>query len=157
MTNTIATIGYEGTTLDVFIQTLKRARVQLLIDVREVALSRKKGFSKSQLAAALEAAGIRYLHLRSLGDPKEGREAARAGDYRRFRRVFAAHMRSPAAQADLARAVDLVQERRACLMCFEADPGECHRTIVADQLAASTGLPVAALHTTPLARARIAA
>ena len=154
---TIRTIGYEGADIGAFLDALTDAGVETLIDVREVALSRKKGFSKTQLGIALAARGIRYVHLRGLGDPKPGREAARAGNYPLFRRLFTAHLRTATAQADLAAAAMLVQTQRSCLMCFEADHEQCHRTIVADALALVTGGSVSHLQTEPLARKRIAA
>lgn len=157
MQRQIMTIGYEGARLEDFMATLQRARIDLLIDVREVALSRKRGFSKTQLAAALASAGIRYCHLRGLGDPKEGRLAARAGDYPRFRRVFAAHMRSAAALADLETAAALATVTRACLMCFEQDHALCHRSIVAERLAALTELAVLPLIVHSAATLRLAA
>lgn len=146
MGRTIATIGYEGVNLAAFIDALEAARIATLIDVREVALSRKKGFSKTHLSAALEARGIRYVHLRALGDPKEGRLAARAGDYPLFRRIFGAHMRTVVARDALATAAKLVASSSSCLMCFEADPAQCHRTIVANALATMTGLRVTPLY-----------
>jgi hypothetical protein len=94
----LATIGYEGALLDHFIATLKSSSVRLLIDVRELPISRRKGFGKTALSTALEATNIGYLHLKGLGDPKPGREAARAGDYARFLKVFRAHMLTSAAQ-----------------------------------------------------------
>ena len=142
---TIATIGYEGASLENFIATLKGARVDTLIDVREIALSRKKGFSKSALSEAMAEHGIRYVHLRGLGDPKEGRDAARAGDIARFLRIFKQHMRSATARAELNTATSLAQNARICLMCFEADHELCHRRIVADHLATDTGLKVTPL------------
>lgn len=145
MGRTIATIGYEGVTLAEFIDALERARIATLIDVREVALSRKKGFSKSHLSAALEARGIRYVHLRALGDPKDGRLAARAGNYAHFRKIFGAHMRTAPARDALATAARLVTGSSSCLMCFEADPAQCHRTIVANALATATGLTISPL------------
>lgn len=131
---TLATIGYETADLADFIATLRAASVTRLIDVRELAISRRKGFAKRALSAALADAGIDYIHLRGLGDPKEGRQAARAGDVVRFRGVFARHMRTEVARADLRRAADLVAEGGACLMCFERDHSACHRTIVAQAL-----------------------
>ncbi len=142
---TIATIGYEGASLDDFIATLKESRIDTLIDVREIALSRKKGFSKSALSEAVAEHGIRYVHLRGLGDPKEGRDAARAGDITRFLRIFRQHMRSAIARTELATAISLAQSARICLMCFEADHEFCHRRIVANHLAADTGLKVTPL------------
>lgn len=157
MKRQIATIGYEGTTIDGFIETLHRASITVLIDVREVALSRKKGFSKNQLASALAESGIEYVHLRGLGDPKEGREAARAGNMRLFQRIFARHMQSDWAQKELALAAKLVKTSRSCLMCFEADPAQCHRTIVAGHLSDMTGLTVAGLRAETAIRTPIAA
>ena len=82
---TVYTIGYEGTDIDRFIQTLRNVDVKVLADVRAVALSRKEGFSKSALSSRLEMEGISYIHFMELGDPKKGREAARAGKYEKFR------------------------------------------------------------------------
>ena len=70
----IYTVGYEGLTLEEFLQRLQRAWVQIVVDVRDVALSRKRGFSKTALAAALRDAGMEYLHIRSLGCPKPIRD-----------------------------------------------------------------------------------
>jgi len=134
---TLTTIGYEAATLLDFIASLRAANVSRLIDVRELAISRRPGFAKKALSAALEEAGIDYVHLRGLGDPKEGRAAARAGDDARFRRVFAIHMRTEAAQTDLKKAAALVAEGGACLMCFERDHTGCHRSIVAAAISAT--------------------
>jgi uncharacterized protein (DUF488 family) len=144
----ISTIGYEGATFESFIATLHCASIQLLIDVREMPLSRKRGFSKTRLAEALRVEGIEYVHLRGLGDPKPGREAARAGNYPLFRRIFGRHMKSDEAQADLAAAAAFVMDYRACLMCYECNHTECHRSIVADALAAKTGLSIIPLSVT---------
>src|ERR1700751_6123716 len=100
MSNVLATIGYEGASAEAFDATLENAGIELVVDVRAVAVSRRRGFSKSSLAARLEAAGLRYVHLRGLGDPKPGRDAARAGDLARFRAVFSAHLETEGAQGD---------------------------------------------------------
>lgn len=85
----VMTIGYEGAVLDDFLRTLKHAQVTLLLDVREIALSRRKGFSKTALSEALAAAGIDYRHERMLGSPKEVRHQLREdGDYQRYFRDF---------------------------------------------------------------------
>ena len=128
---TLATIGYEAADLADFIATLQAAGIYRLLDVRELPISRRKGFAKRALSEALADAGIEYVHLRGLGDPKNGRAAARAGDVARFKRVFTAHMASEAAQADLRRAAYLVVQGGACLMCYERDHATCHRSIVA--------------------------
>lgn len=146
MASTLRTIGYEGATLEGFLAALRRSRVSLLIDVRAVAVSRRKGFSKTALAAALAEAGIGYLHLRDLGDPKPGREAARAGRMSEFRAIYNAHLRGAVAQAALAEAARVVEHRAACLLCYEADPSGCHRNIVAAALSRKTGLAVQHLH-----------
>src|SRR5688572_31287847 len=88
----IFTIGYEGATQTEFIAALKAAGVERLIDVRAVPLSRKPGFSKNILAAGLREAGIDYVHLKALGTPPEGREAARKGDHARLEQVYAGQL-----------------------------------------------------------------
>ena len=141
----IYTIGYEGAALDDFIVTLRAAGVTHLVDVRELAISRRKGFAKTALSTALERAGIEYLHLKGLGDPKEGRDAARAGDMNTFRRVFAGHLKTKPALNDLERAYEVMQIGSACLMCYERSPGDCHRSIVAKKLSDLSGMAVAHL------------
>jgi uncharacterized protein (DUF488 family) len=129
------TIGYEGTDIDRFVATLKTVGVERLADVRAVPVSRKKGFSKKSLSARLEADGIEYLPFKPLGDPKPGRDAARAGQYDLFRAIYAAHLGSEDAHSSLMRLVTVAKERPTCLLCFERDPKTCHRTIVAGRLA----------------------
>jgi hypothetical protein len=99
---------------------------------RAAAVSRRAGFSKSVLAASLDAAGIAYLHLRDLGTPKAGRDAARAGRTAEMQRIFAAHMAEPPAQAAFAKASALIGQRSCCLLCFEAEHDRCHRAILAE-------------------------
>ncbi len=138
----LATIGYEGTTIDAVLNTLLAADVGLLIDVRAVPQSRKPGFSKRQLAAALDGAGIDYVHLQGLGTPKPGRDAVRAGHPERMEVIFRDHMKSDRAQVDLARARQLAMEparrRSACLLCFERDHNTCHRRLVAEMIVGET-------------------
>lgn len=147
MIPTLATIGYEGANVESFLEALRAARVELLVDVRAVASSRRPGFAKSRLAANLEAAGIGYLHLRALGTPADGRAAARAKRHDEMRRIFLAHLGSTAAQDELATLADIVRGgRRACILCFEADPAHCHRSIVADALQPLVTVRVDHLH-----------
>lgn len=138
----LATIGYESTTQDAVLQTLAEAGVAHLLDVRAVPQSRKPGFSRRILAASVEARGLRYTHLRGLGTPKAGRDAVRRGDVAAMEAIFAEHMTSDAAQADLARAVEIVRDERCCLLCFERDHTHCHRKIVAELLCAALGMDV---------------
>ncbi len=133
---TLFTIGYELSTQDAVITALREAGVAHLLDVRAVPQSRKPGFSKRLLGASVEAAGMRYTHLRGLGTPKAGRDAVRHGRPAEMHRIFRAHMAEPEAQADLARAAVLAEAETVCLLCFERDPACCHRTIVAELLGA---------------------
>lgn len=144
MTTTLSTIGYEGASITDFVATLLAAGVKQLIDVRELPISRRRGFAKNALSAAVTAAGISYVHLRGLGDPKEGREAARSSDIPKFLRIFTAHMNTEPAQADLVRAVELASQGGACLMCYERSHTECHRNLVAEAI--SLKLPVSVRH-----------
>lgn len=130
----LLTVGYEGAKIDDFIATLLSAKVTTLVDVRELPLSRKKGFSKNALRTAVEAAGISYLHIRQLGDPKPGRDAAKAGDYKTFRKIFGAHMLRPETKQALKDLADMLGNGLTCLLCFERCHRQCHRTIVADEL-----------------------
>ena len=136
------TIGYEQSRIDDVIEALKRARVGLLIDIRAVAASRKPGFSKRQLAAGLEEARMRYLHLQALGTPKPGRDAVRAGHPERMVPIYRAHITGDRPQAELAQAVSLARTERVCLLCFERDPAHCHRRLVAKIIAERTGQQV---------------
>lgn len=138
----VATVGYQGATVRSFLRTLSEAGVELLVDVRAVASSRRPGFAKSALAANLESAGIDYLHLRDLGTPASGRAAARAGRHAEMRRIYRAHLRTKAAQMALHALADLVRSRSTCLLCFEADAAQCHRALVADALGGRVALKV---------------
>lgn len=133
---TIFTIGYEGTDVDKIVATLKSVGVTVLADVRAVAVSRKRGFSKKSLRVRLEAEGIAYLHFVELGDPKPGREAARAGLFSEFRRIYAEHLRGDEARAALDVLEETARTAQVCMLCFERDPKTCHRTIVANRLSA---------------------
>lgn len=130
----LATIGYERSSLADFIATLALAKVEVLVDIRERAQSRRPGFSKVALRDALESAGINYMHLPELGDPKEGRDAARNGNMDLFRKVVHTVMQTPRAGQALTAIERLVADKQVCLMCFERDQGQCHRKIVSDSL-----------------------
>lgn len=139
------TAGYEGTDIDRFVRTLKAVGVEQLADVRAVAVSRKAGFSKTKLSERLAAEGIAYTHFRSLGDPKPGREAARAGRFDEFRSIFGAHLATDDAQDALCELTEFVNGKATCLLCFERDPKECHRTIVATEVQNRIGFEVFSL------------
>lgn len=130
----LATIGYESAPQAKVIETLKAAGVEVLIDVRAVAASRRAGFSKGLLSSSLEDAGIEYVHLRELGTPKEGRMAARKGRTAEMRAIFEAHLEEPQAQLQLAQAIEIARSKKAALLCYEADHRGCHRSIVVERM-----------------------
>ena len=130
MTRRIFTIGYEQSTVPDLIAALQKAGVERVIDVRAVAASRRPGFSKTALAGALNEAGIAYEHLRALGTPKEGREAAKSGDQVTLERVYAGQLELPEAQAAAAILLDRVDSQPTAVLCYEREPAECHRTLL---------------------------
>jgi len=134
---TLFTIGYEGLESRQLTDALKDAGVGLLADVRAVANSRKRGFSKGALKAGIEEAGLAYAHLRALGTPKAGREAARGHDAALMRRIYCEAVLDT---ADGGLALDelaaLAEAAPTCLLCFERDPERCHRRVLAERLAA---------------------
>ncbi|MBC8267237.1 MAG: DUF488 domain-containing protein [Rhodospirillaceae bacterium] len=139
MTGNVSTIGYEGATPEDFIATLKLANIELVVDIRELPISRKKGFAKNALSSILEKSGIGYEHLKGLGDPKDGREAARSGRFDEFLKIFNSHMKTEVARTDLDKAVYFTTQKRICLLCYERDFQMCHRYIVAEHLSSITG------------------
>lgn len=134
------TIGYEKVGQADFVAELKAAKVKTLVDVREIANSRRAGFSKKSLAAALDEAGIAYVHMKSLGTPKAGREAARKGDTKTMTRIYEAKLVEPESQLGLAETADLAKRGRTCIMCLEHDWRGCHRAIVARHIEDEFGL-----------------
>ena len=129
---TLFTIGYQQAKPDAVLSELQRAKIDLLVDTRAVAASRRPGFSKRQLAAALDQAGIAYIHLQKLGTPAEGRQAARAGDFEALWRIYDKHIKTPEAQAALGELLALIKSgKRVCLLCYERDLNECHRSRIA--------------------------
>ena len=132
--NKLATIGYETDTQGGMIARLKAAKVELVVDVRAVASSRKAGFSKTLLGNSLKEQDIDYLHLRPLGTPKAGRDAARAGRTDEMRQIFNAHLEEPEAMLALAQATELAKTKRIALLCYEDDANCCHRTILANRI-----------------------
>ena len=126
----IFTIGYEGATVAEFIDALIAAGIERLIDVRALPLSRRPGFSKTPLKAALHDAGIEYVHLRALGTPADGRAAARAGRHADLRRIYASQLELPEAIAEGAMMLELAADKPSALLCFERDPAVCHRSLL---------------------------
>lgn len=133
----IFTIGYEAATMGEFLVTLKGAGVEQVIDVRALPLSRRPGFSKSPLRAALEEAGIEYVHLKALGTPAEGRSAARAGQSEDLKRIYAGQLELPEAMVQAAQMIELAGAKPSALLCFEREPTQCHRTLLLQAVAPS--------------------
>jgi uncharacterized protein (DUF488 family) len=138
----LATIGYESATQADVIDRLKTAGVEVLIDVRAVAASRRAGFSKTLLAASLNEAGIGYVHLRQLGTPKPGRDAARKGRIAEMHAIFEDHMAEPAAQLELAKATEIARDKKTALLCYEAAHADCHRAILANRICEALGCEI---------------
>jgi uncharacterized protein (DUF488 family) len=123
------TIGYEQAKPGAVLNELKRAKIELLVDTRAVAASRRPGFSKRQLAASLDEAGVGYIHLQKLGTPAEGRIAARSGDTDALWRIYDKHIKTPEAQAELGELIVLIKSgKRVALLCYCRDPKTCHRS-----------------------------
>ena len=136
------TIGYEGEPQAAVIDRLKAAGVEVVADVRAVAASRRAGFSKTVLGNSLKEAGIDYVHLRPLGTPKAGREAVRKGRVAEMRAIYDAHMHEPPSRLAFEQLRELAGARKTALLCFEADPAGCHRTILAERLRTENGFEV---------------
>ncbi|MBU0662313.1 MAG: DUF488 domain-containing protein [Candidatus Diapherotrites archaeon] len=133
----VYTIGYEGRTAEEFLRELKGHKVKRLVDVRERAFSWKKGFSKTALSLALNGAGIEYVHMPALGSPAELRkELYKKGDYDCFFRDYAKHL--AARGESLGQLKELAGSKASAIMCFERDPGKCHRSIIASELGQGT-------------------
>ena len=129
VTHPLFTIGYEQAKPAAVLNELKRAKIELLVDTRAVAASRRPGFSKRQLAASLEEAGVAYIHLQKLGTPTEGRAAARSGDTDALWRIYDKHIQKPDAQQELGELIALIKSgKRIALLCYCRDPKSCHRS-----------------------------
>ena len=137
------TIGYEQTPSKAVLDELEQAGVKLLVDVRAIASSRRPGFSKTQLAAGLDERGISYLHLRGLGTPKEGREAARGRQFALLHKIYAAHLKTSQAREQLDELSSLVKKTGpVCILCYELDHRHCHRQWIAEIIEERDGVRI---------------
>jgi uncharacterized protein (DUF488 family) len=142
-TKRLFTIGYEQTPAKAVLDKLEQAGVKLLVDVRAVAASRRPGFSKNQLAGGLDERGISYLHLRGLGTPKEGRDAARGGKFDLLHRIYAKHLKTPQAKEELDELSALVKQAGpVCILCYERDHLQCHRRWIAEIIEDRNGVKI---------------
>src|SRR5713226_2859769 len=135
-------IGYEKAALADFLAALARAGVATVIDVRDLPLSRRAGFSKRQLQAAIEAAGMRYVHLRALGTPPEGREANKRRQWNRFWRIVDAKLATAEAENALQALAGIAESAPTCLVCYEADWRICHRRRIGEILGERHGFAI---------------
>jgi uncharacterized protein (DUF488 family) len=137
------TIGYEQTPAKSVLDELEAAGVKLLVDVRAVASSRRPGFSKNQLAAGLDGRGIAYLHLRGLGTPKSGREAARSGNFGVLHKIYSAHLKTAQAKEEMDELSALVKKSGpVCILCYERDHAHCHRQWIAEIIEDRDGVKI---------------
>jgi uncharacterized protein (DUF488 family) len=130
---TLFTIGYQRRSVEELIHELVSAGVERLVDVRELPLSRRPGFSKTALGDALRAAGIEYVHVKALGNPKPNRERYWAGDIEGGAAVYRKHLNNGSRSA-LVELGDSLGDAQACLLCFERDHTECHRDVIVEAL-----------------------
>jgi uncharacterized protein (DUF488 family) len=150
-TRKLFTIGYEQTPSKAVLDELESAGVKLLVDVRAVTSSRRPGFSKNQLAAGLDERGIAYVHLKGLGTPKEGRLAARAGQYDVLQKIFAKQLKTPQAKEELDELSALVKKSGpVCLLCYERNHEHCHRRWIAEIIEERDGVRIENLEASQL-------
>ena len=142
------TVGYEGIRIDAFAPYLAEHGIETIVDVRQLPLSRKPGFSKSALAANLSQHDLGYVHRPELGCPKPVRDQYRQDeDWSQYTKSFLTYIATQdKALSDLANFASLTT---CALLCFEADYNFCHRSLVADAVARRAKLTVS--HITPAA------
>lgn len=127
------TIGYEQNEPKAFLKLLRANQVEMIVDVRQMPLSRKKGFSKNQLRELLATEGIEYCHLQTLGAPKTIRDRLREnGSWWEYVKGYEKVLASR--QEDIRELIAFAGDRRICLLCFERKPEECHRSLVAREM-----------------------
>lgn len=151
----IMTLGYEGVTSQQFFAVLLKNKVQTLVDVRELPLSRKAGFSKASLAQTASDYNIKYVHVPALGCPKEIRHDYRADDnWARYTRRFTTYLNTQ--EAAVRELIELAKREQCCLVCFEADPNFCHRSFIAEKAASISGSSLAVVHLKAAAPEKVA-
>ena len=125
----VYTIGYEGKDLNQLIQLLENNDINTLIDVRELAISRRPGFSKNRLSAELENNGITYIHMPQLGSPRNIRHRLH-DDHNYIDFFYNYHKHLIERMDDLNNAMFIAENGHTCLMCFEHEPSQCHRSVI---------------------------
>jgi uncharacterized protein (DUF488 family) len=141
----LSTIGYEGLSLDDFIEILRTNCIDTILDIRELPLSRKKGFSKTILKKTLESNNIQYIHIPELGCPKAIRHAYREdNDWAKYSEKYLQYMRGQT--SSLLKVIELSKTTDCCLLCFEANPQFCHRRYVANAVTIRSDFEISIKH-----------
>ena len=132
----VLTVGHSTRPLEEFIALLTAHSVSRLIDVRTVPRSRHNPqFNRDTLPAALEAAGIRYAHVAGLGGFRHTHAGSLNMGWRNVSfRGFADYMQTPEFAENLTGLIEQAEHERIALMCAEAVPWRCHRSLIADAL-----------------------
>lgn len=143
---TIYTIGYEGLGIDEFISLLKAYDIETVVDIRELPLSRKPGFSKTALSNMLQLTGLEYIHIAALGCPKPVRDQYREdGNWQLYTKGFTKYLST---QSSAVESLSILASTSSCaLLCYEADFNFCHRYMVADAVHKFSGMGVVHIHT----------
>ena len=140
----IFTVGYEGCDIDYFVSALKKNKIACIIDIRKNPVSRKKGFSKNKLRDALAHEGINYVHFGGLGVPQAWRKAEKAHEITR-RKMFSDYVKKiiPVHEVDVEEVIKVARkEKRAALLCYEADASDCHRRYLAEEIKKHTKVTI---------------
>jgi uncharacterized protein (DUF488 family) len=136
----LGSVGYEHHKDHVaFARHVRAAGVERLIDVRELPISRRRGYAKSALAQTMADAGIEYVHIKALGNPKPFRDLYKSGNAKEGRRLYEEHLLEERRDA-LEDLVPLLREKRCALMCVEHNPATCHRTVIFEALQDELGV-----------------
>ncbi|WP_261533404.1 DUF488 domain-containing protein [Burkholderia multivorans] len=139
---TVYTIGYEGLDIDAFMSLLAEHAIDTVVDIRELPLSRKPGFSKKALASVLNLSGLEYVHMVDLGCPKQVRDRYREdGNWKRYTEGFLKHLKTQ--KVAIAELSELAGSSNCVLLCYEADFNFCHRSMVANAVRDYCGADVA--------------
>ncbi|HUS33229.1 MAG TPA: DUF488 domain-containing protein [Kofleriaceae bacterium] len=126
------TVGYEGRALDELLAILSAESIDCVIDIRELPLSRRRGFSKTPLGTALRSVGIDYVHMRSAGNPYRREKDSIPRD--KLLAKYAKHIAK--AEPIVDDVVKVARGKRAALLCYEHEPADCHRSLLAPRVAA---------------------
>ena len=136
---TLHSIGYETMDPEKFIEKLKRNNINLLIDVREKAISRKRGFSKTILKTALAEASIEYIHMKELGSPSKDRKNLHENNnWAEFSRKYYQYLEGK--KDSLVEVCKKAKEKKSCLMCFEREYTKCHRSLITSRIQEMSGI-----------------